>query len=415
MKSPIVVVGAGAAGIIAAWKAASMGADVVLLEKTERIGTKILISGGGKCNITHAGSIDSVLRAFRPNEARFLRGPMYRFTNEHILELLHSHGLRTYVRENGRVFPVDQTAKDVVQILERCLREVKVPIRTGNAVTDLVAIGGRMEKVVSEKATILSNHVIVSVGGSSYPKSGTTGDGYPWMLSLGHTLQPIRAALAPMELGVSGIKKWAGIALRDCVLKAKLNGREIARWREDLLFTHRGVSGPCALGISREVAEFWHEGAAELQIDVCPKLNFEVVQQDLQNQKAKFPNRIATHLVQGFIPNNLVDDFLEQAEICPDSKLQQVSKKQLNVLANQLKAWSIGTVKEVLLDKGEVVAGGVDLSEVDPQTRRSQKVEGLYLCGEILDVDGPVGGYNLQAAWSTGYVAGESAARAWLD
>ncbi|QYK53702.1 MAG: aminoacetone oxidase family FAD-binding enzyme [Fimbriimonadaceae bacterium] len=410
MSRPIIVIGAGAAGIIAAWKAASEGATVLLIEKTDRIGTKILISGGGKCNITHAGSINHVLSAFRKNEANFIRPSCYRFTNEDIIDMLTDRGLRVYTRDDGRIFPVDQTAKDVVAILQAYLREANVHIKYNSPVEDIVAPGGRIQGVKVGGEMIPTDKVILCAGGSSYPKSGTTGDGYVWAKNLGHTIVPITAALAPVELLVKGERMKAGLALRNIILKAKLNGKEIARWQNDLLFTHRGVSGPTVLGITREIAERWQEGRHTLEVDFFPKQNFDQLLESANKFKSSNPNRLFRHFLDHEIPSAIVPVLLDSVDISLDTKNQYVSKKQINLLVQTLKGWEIGEVIEVLFDKGEVVAGGISLDEVDPQTMRSKVVKGLYLAGEVLDIAGPVGGYNLQAAWSTGFVAGETAA-----
>lgn len=398
---------------MAAYRAATLGAKVVMLEKTDRIGTKILISGGGKCNITHDGPIPQVLKPFRRNEANFLKSSCFKFTNEHILEMLTSRGLNVYTREDGRIFPVDQTAKDVVRILHSFLREAEVDIKFETPVTELLAPGKKIAGIRTAEDLVSSKHVILCVGGSSYPRSGTTGDGFRWAQSIGHTIVPIRAALAPMHL-VEGPPVKPGVALRQICLKARIQNKVIASWMGDLLFTHTGVSGPCALGISREVSDGWATEHAKLEVDLIPKHQLENAQQQLIDFKSKNPNRPLRPFIESVVPNSVAPELLAAASIASDAKCQTISNKQLNILAQILKAWPIGTVKEVDLAKGEVVAGGISLDEADPQTMRSKVVEGLYLAGEVLDIAGPVGGYNLQAAWSTGYIAGQTAAQDWL-
>lgn len=405
---PVVVVGAGAAGILASLTLAHRGIKPLLLEKTDRVGTKILVSGGGKCNITHDGPLEEVLRAFRQNEARFLRPSFYRYTPQDIVELLTDHGLEVYTRPNGRIFPVNQTAKDVCAILHRLLIEAGVEIRLESPLRDITKTDDGF-LLATDHSTIQTPNLVLCVGGSSFPRTGTTGDGYPWVTKLDHTLVPIQAALAPIELVLDqNNKPKAGVALRDCLLRAKQNNKEIARWRDDLLFTHRGVSGPTVLGLSREVAECIETGPVSLHVDLLPDLTFEQLSQTLRDAKTKNPNRRVVTLVWPYLPTSLVEPFWSSIPADPDARLQSIDKKLLNRLVETLKDWNIGRVKEVVLDKGEVVAGGVALDEVDPHTMESKLVPGLYLCGEILDIAGPVGGYNLQAAWSTGFVAGDS-------
>lgn len=413
MSNPpdLIVIGAGAAGIIASWRAATLGAKVLLLEKNDRIGIKILVSGGGKCNITHDGSIESVLKSFRPNEARFIRPACYRFTNVDVVRMLTDRGLEVYTRPDGRIFPVHQTAKDVVAILGSYLHDVGVDVRINAAVGEILHSEGKIIGVRVGDEGIHCPRVILAVGGSSYPKTGTTGDGFPWAAALGHKIVKIRAALAPIYLVLD--EAWpeqrSGVALRDCVLKAR-QGKEIARWRGDLLFTHQGVSGPTVLGISRVVAEKQQEGPITLEVDVAPDRAPEDLAADILQWAKEHPRKAIQSYVDGLIPNRLVNLLLEAAGVDPLTVSGQLPQKARNRLVETVKGWSLGAVRAIPLEKGEVVAGGVSLDEVDTQTMRSFKTEGLYLCGEVLDIAGPVGGYNLQAAFATGYVAGETAA-----
>ncbi len=404
------MIGAGAAGIMAARRAAELGSAVLLLEKTPRLGTKILISGGGKCYITHDGPIEDVLRAFRPREARFIRPACYRFTNKQIVSLLTERGLQVYTRPDGRIFPVDQTAKDVVAILRRCLDEVGVRIRFDAPVSAIRRDEKGICGVDFAGGCQASRRVVLAVGGSSYPNSGTTGDGFGWATSLGHTVVPIRAALAPIRLADEMWRQYSGVALRDCLLKARQNQREIARWRGDTLFTHLGLSGPCTLEISREVSEALERGAVELETDLLPDQSFEAATFSILDYGKQYPARtIKRYLGEAIVPERLIDEILKSSRVPDETIFSKLQRGGRSRLIENLKGWKLGNVAEVILDKGEVVAGGVSLDEVDPKTMCSLKCPGLYLCGEVLDIAGPVGGYNLQAAFATGYIAGETA------
>lgn len=406
MAQRVIVVGAGAAGIFAALRAAELGAQVDILEKTNRIGTKILISGGGKCNVGHAGPIEEVLRAFRPHEARFIRPACYRMPNTAIIERFTGRGLEVYTRPNGRIFPTHGTAKDVVAILRDLLDEAGVRVHLETPVDGLMTDEKGICGVRAGGKEWLSRRVVVSVGGSSYPASGTTGDGFKWVRELGHTIVPVRAALAPMYLEGTD-PELAGLALRDIVLKARAGGKEVARWRDDLLFTHKGISGPTVLGISREVAE--HPGA-ELTVDLFPELSFESLRDQWIAWAREHPRQMVLTEIERRLPERFAPLVAAAAGLTDSVTGSQLTQKQRNRLVEVLKAFPLPPVRLVVLEKGEVVAGGVSLDEVDPQTMESRKVPGLFLCGEILDVAGPVGGYNLQAAFATGHVAGESAA-----
>lgn len=441
----MIVVGAGAAGTFAAWRAASLGARVTLLEKTGRVGTKILVSGGGKCNIAHAGPIEQLLSSFRPEEARFLRPACYRLRNDQIVELFTSRGLRVYTRPDGRIFPVDQTAKDVVAIIRGYLEEAGVQLLLDSPATGLVLREGSVEGVTVGRAfatgarrgesggyrsnsatnllrefetvavdseaaeTVLSaDAVVLCCGGSSYPNSGTTGDGWAWARQVGHTIVKLRAALAPLYL--ESVPDLSGVSLQGVRLRAR-QGKEIAGRTGDLLFTHQGLSGPCALGVSRIVAEKMEAGKVELEIDLMPDRSFEGLSEELLAYCGAFPSRQITGFLEAAMPSRILTLTLEAAKVAPETTGSRLDRKARNRLATVLKGWPLGPVRHVPLEKGEVVAGGVSLSEVDPHSMRSKLARNLYLCGEILDVAGPVGGYNLQAAFATGFVAGESAAR----
>jgi predicted Rossmann fold flavoprotein len=416
--SEVIVVGGGAAGMLAAWRAAQRGARVTLLEKKGRLGTKILISGGGKCNLTHAGEMEEIRRQFRSNEAGFLKPSFYRFTNEDFLELLTGQGMKVYTRPDGRIFPVPPTdAKDVVEILERHVRDAGVKVRLDCPVEKILVAEGTVTGVQVGDKVLPCSRLIVAVGGSSFPGTGCTGDGWKWLAELGHTIVRLTAALAPLYLDPTPPDDWSGVALRDCVLRARKQnpdsstGKERMHWRGDLLFTHKGVSGPTALGVSREIAEALPEHST-VEVDLYPDETFEQVSARLLTQAQQNPKKTLLGLIDDApLPERLRKPLLETAKLDPTARCAQLTAKDRNRLANTLKGWLVGRVRAVPLERGEVVAGGVVLDEVDSKTMESRKIKGLYLCGEVLDIAGPVGGYNLQAAWSTGVVAGDSAAQ----
>jgi predicted Rossmann fold flavoprotein len=413
----VLVVGGGAAGLIAAWRAASLGADVTLLEKGKRLGTKILISGGGKCNVTHAGPLEDIRKAFRPNEAGFLKPSFYKFTNTDFTKLLTDSGMELYTRPDGRIFPVAPAdAGDVVEVLENLVRRAGVKIWLEAPATELLAENKTMTGVrLGDGKVLEAGRVVLATGGSSYPATGCTGDGWRWAEALGHTLVRLTAALAPLYLDPLPPEDRNGVPLRGCLLKArKLNpdgmpGKERMRWRGDLVFTYKGVSGPVALGVSREIAEALPDDSL-VEADFLPDEPLEKLTERLLVWTRENPRKSIAAFVDSVVPERLVGPVLASAGVEATSRGAYLTAKDRNRLALTLKGWSLGRVRAVPLERGEVVAGGVALSEVDSRTMRSRKVSGLWLCGEILDIAGPVGGYNLQAAWSTGFVAGEDAA-----
>jgi predicted Rossmann fold flavoprotein len=407
---PVTVIGAGAAGIIAAWRASTLGVPVLLLERNRRAGIKILISGGGRCNITHAGSIEELLQAFRLPEARFLKPSFHRFTNEDIVRIIESGGVPTATRPDGRVFPERGTARQVMQALEGLL--VGVRIRTGVRVTGIDASGGRATGLRCGEEFLLSSHIVVATGGASYPKTGTTGDGVAWLAALGHAIVPLRPALAPVAVTPAVLPQWRGVALRSGRLSAYAEGTRIAARTGDLLFTHEGLSGPAVLEISRTVAE--QERPVRLEWDFFPGRDFAALDGDLTAMARTRQGKMIGSLLEEILPNRIVQALCEGAGVVPGERCHALRREARRALVRTLKGWPLGTVASIPMERGEVSAGGVALSEVDPHSMRSRRVKGLYACGELLDVAGPVGGYNLQAAFSTGFVAGESAACDWL-
>lgn len=407
--APIIVIGGGAAGIIAAWRASALGAPVLLLERNPRPGIKILISGGGRCNLTHAGTTEELLSAFRVRESRFLKPAFHRFTSTDLIRLIEAGGVPTLTRANGRVFPARGTARQVMEVLERLLGGVR--LRTGVRVTGIEASGGAVRGVRCGEDLLASTHVIVATGGASYPKTGTTGDGYTWLTGLGHAMVTVRPALAPIVVTPAAPPGWRGVALRGGRLNASMDGRLIATETGDILFTHEGLSGPAVLEISRTVAEC--EGAVRLAWDFYPGREFIALDADLTAMTRDRQGRMIGSVLEEILPNRLVPAICEAAGVVPAERCATLRRDARRAIARLLKAWPLGTVASIPLERGEVTAGGVALTEVDPHSMRSRRTRGLYICGEILDIAGPVGGYNLQAAFSTGFVAGESAAGDW--
>ncbi len=407
----IVVIGGGAAGMIAAWRARSLGASVILLEKNPKLGIKLLISGGGKCNITHGGEVEDIRRQFRPNESQFLKHSLYRFTNRDLLSHLNQFGVETYERENGRIFPTSGKAGDVVHALRRMMERENVEIRLSTPVREILKDKEGVSGVKVPDGIIQTRRVIIATGGASYPRTGTSGDAFPWLEEFGHTVVPLRPALAPILLDPTPPSEWQGVSIRDCVLKAKASGKTRAAARGDILLTHQGSSGPAVLELSREAATaVENDRVIEIFVDAVPDEPEHKLQEFFLGEIAANGGRKVETLVERFMPQRLAHFVLASAGVDASKKCHQLKKEERIAIVRTLKNWNIGRVRDIPLERGEVTAGGVDLREVDPKSMRSRILRGLYVCGEALDVAGPIGGYNLQAAFSTGYVAGEAAA-----
>ena len=416
----IAIVGGGAAGIFAALGVAEAGGAVVLYERNNEIGIKIKISGGGKCNITHQVSPSEMEEGFVSREARFLRYAFNELTASEVLRRLHREGVETYTRENGRVFPKSGRSKDVLDAFKRMLYKAGVEVRTQTLVQGIDVVDSAVQGIIVNDKKIAHSKVIVTTGGASYKKVGTTGDGMRWAAELGLNLVPVRAALAPIYFPVTPPKDWQGVALRDIVLHVaftpgkswpKREGYPIA-WRDDLLLTHRGISGPTTLEVSRAAAlarETGNGTKVELAVDLLPDNDENDLRGMWQERLGTAPKSEVQSLVANILPAKLVLWFLKSIKVEPGTKVANVSREERTRLLTALKRWTIGEVGEVPIDRGEVTAGGVALNQVSRTTMESKTVQGLYVAGEALDVSGCVGGYNLQAAFSTGYVAGRDA------
>lgn len=414
-EKQIVVIGGGAAGLIAAWKAASMGAPVLLLERNNKPAIKILISGGGKCNVTHDGPMDEMGKAFLKREERFLRYAFHSFTNDDIRSILAESGVPTFVRPDGRVFPESLRGNDVVGALVDRVRTKGGEIRLNARATGILSSDGTVAGVTVEGGEIASRHVIITTGGASYKKTGTTGDGISWGAGFSHTIIPLRPALAPVRVHPPIPTEWRGIAIRGGRLSLSDGGRQIDSWLGDILFTHEGISGPAALGLSRSAAVALEKGDVALHLDFFPAAEFTELDGELRRLILAGRGKQIGSIVCGMLPDRIVPFLLGIIRVPPSTRGYVLTRDARRRIVGLLKSWEIGKIAGIDMDRGEVTAGGISLDEIVPQTMESRNLRGLYVAGEVLDIAGPIGGYNLQAAFSTGFVAGMSAARSWLE
>ncbi len=405
----VLVLGGGAAGMIAAWRAASLGHRVMLLEANGRLGVKLRISGGGKCNITHAGPLKDILAVFLKEQARFLRSAFHCFSNEDVIRLLQREGVATYVRENGRVFPEDRpgSAGEVVAALEGVLGRAGVEVRFGARVAGLAGALPRLEALVLEDGTqVQADCFVLATGGASYPETGTRGDVLAMLKGLGIPVQPWAPALAPIPLRAPH-PEWEGVALRGGTLQLRTGaeGKRLAAFSGDLVFTRTGISGPAALGLSRAVEDARRSRAAWLSYVLTSECE-EALDAALQALQQGNPHLALRTWLQHYLPERLCTPVVEGLGLPRDQRLKDLPRAARLRLVGLVSGFPLGEPSPVPLARGEVAAGGVRLQAVDPHTMAVKNWENLRICGELLDIDGPVGGYNLQAAFSTGYVAG---------
>jgi predicted Rossmann fold flavoprotein len=427
MTKRLVIVGGGAAGMCAAIAArqafrkagvADAAAPVLLLERNARVGIKIRISGGGKCNITHAGDTMSVLqKGFRrKNEVRFLKHAFYHFPNTALLAWLRSQGLETFSRDNGRIFPVTNSAEDVLAAFEGLLAQHAVTVRTNARVAVLAKRDAGFSLTLEQDSKeIFADALILATGGVSYSKVGTTGDGIRFAKSLGHRTVPLRAALSQIHFTAKPPDEWIGISLRSVGLVATFNrnGQRLddEQRTDDVLITHQGITGPACLSISRDVAEQMSVAGTtcKLFIDFFPSLAADALNAKFLNDALQRKSQFIRTRIEEALPDKLVPFLFEQAAISFETKWPDLKRDERKRLVQTAKRFFLGDVRVVPLERGEVSAGGVSLDEVNPKTMASRHEPNLFFCGEMLDVAGEVGGFNLQAAYSTGVVAGENA------
>jgi len=402
------VVGGGAAGLVAAWRAATLGHSVRLLEANGRLGVKLRISGGGKCNITHDGTPQALLAAFSKAQGRFLRTSFHAFDNGALLALLRREGVETYTRDNGRVFPLDRpgSAAAVVAALETLARRAGVEVHTGARVTALKGTAPRLEALLLDGEALKADAYILATGGASYPETGTRGEILGWLRDLGTPVRPWFPALAPIPLQRPR-PAWEGVSLRggELRLSAGPGGRRLGAFAADIVFTRSGISGPAALELSQAVERARRADGAWLTYASVPEppTDLDLV---LRAEQGANPHLLAASWLKRVLPERLVEVLLQEAGLGPDLRLKDLPKAGRRAMVALVTELDLGEPQAVPLARGEVAAGGVELGAVDPRTMTLRGWENLRVCGELLDIDGPVGGYNLQAAFSTGFTAG---------
>ena len=398
--------------MMAAGQAAEVGAETLLLEKMDRPGRKLRIAGKGRCNLTNLAPLSEFVAHFGPN-GRFLRQAFAQFSNSDLVAFFEKLGVRTVTERGGRVFPVSGQAQDVVDALVRWIRDQGATLRTRSPVERLLVEEGRVTGVqVSQGQVYHADAAIVATGGASYPATGSTGDGYRLAASLGHTIVPIRPALVPLETAGDVAPRLQGLSLRNVTVRVWGNGQKQAEAFGEMLFTHFGVSGPIILSLSRQVVDALRLGQRViLAIDLKPALDEGKLDARLLRDLDAHGKQQFRTLLKGLLPRKLVPACIDLTGIPSDKRAHQITSEERQRLRTWLKDFRLEVTGHRPFAEAIITAGGVDTREVDPRTMASRLVEGLYFAGEVLDVDADTGGYNLQAAFSTGWVAGRSAAQ----
>ena len=403
----VVVIGGGAAGLMAAVIAGREGAKVTLLEKMNYVGKKMGITGKGRCNITNACDMSDFIKN-TPGNGKFLYGAYERFTNEDLLQLLHDAGLETKVERGGRVFPASDSALDVRNTFMKLMKHYGVDVHLEEPVKKLLVDDGVVTGVVTDRETYHADAVVIATGGKSYPATGSTGDGYILAAQVGHTITDIRPSLVPIVTEESWVKDLMGLSLRNVELSVVAKNKVQAKMFGEMMFTHFGITGPIVLSLSHTVGKLMRKkniGTIGIDINLKPALSPETLDKRLQKDFDLYSKKQLINGMKDLLPSRLIPLIIELAGIDPQKPINQISKEERQQIGYMLQHMPL-TVKGLRpVEEAIVTAGGISLKEFNPKTMESKLVKGLYGAGEVLDIDAFTGGYNLQAAFSTGYVA----------
>ena len=411
MKADVVVIGAGPAGMMAAFAAAGQGADVLLLEKNEKTGKKLRITGKGRCNLTNNSDVREVM-ANIPGESRFLYSALTAFPPERVMRFFEDHGLPLKTERGKRVFPQSDQANDVANLMQRLCRESGVSILRAEA-KGISLHDGAVSGVKTQDETVSCKACIVCTGGLSYPLTGSTGDGYRFAKAAGHTVTPLRPSLVPLESPDPCCARLQGLSLKNVELRVYENDRLLCREQGEMLFTHFGVSGPLVLSASSRMRHF-DTASYRLEIDLKPALDEKTLDLRIQRDLKKYQNKEFRNALCDLMPHAMIPELVRLTGATEALRANEVTRETRLRLLRSLKAFPIEVSGTRPYAEAIVTAGGVCTKEINPRSMQSKLISGLYFAGEVLDLDAYTGGFNLQIAWSTGRLAGISAAETCL-
>lgn len=406
MKSDVIVIGGGPAGLIASAQASKRGKSTLVLEKNSLIAKKLRITGKGRCNITNSADISDFIENVRTNSF-FLYSAFYSFTNNDIISLLNGLGVETKIERGGRVFPVSDKASDVADALIKNAKLNKVSIYKAE-VKDVIKTSNGFNVKTSDGRLFESKSLIVATGGVSYQKTGSTGDGYKFARKMGHTVITPKPSLIPFETKEKWVKDVAGLSLKNIEIKVKCNNKTLYSDFGEMLFTHFGVSGPVILSASANLSDF-NKNTYEIYVDLKPALSFEQLDKRLIRDFEKYNNKNFSNALFDLMPKKLVPIVIQLCGINPETKVNQITKEQRYAILNIIKGLKLTITKPRPIDEAIITSGGVSTDEINPSTMESKIIKNLFFCGEIIDVDAYTGGFNLQIAYSTGFLAGNNA------
>ena len=407
--SKVIIIGGGAAGLLAGIAAATYGADVTIIEKMRQPGKKMLITGKGRCNITNAGELQDIIKNI-PGNGRFLNSALRQFSNDDIVCLLECNGLETKVERGNRVFPVSDKAKDVVDTLVKIYTQYGGKLVTDCKVIEITTKDGVATGVKTTNGHFVADKVILCAGGASYPGTGSDGGGAKLAAKVGHTIVPLKPSLVPLVSDYAYVDDLQGLSLRNVRATLYGDGKKLTDDFGEMLFTHFGVSGPIILSLSNMAAEALSKGMeVELAIDLKPALSEEKLDARIQRDFTTYSRKQLVNGLKDLLPQRLIPVVCDMAYLDEEKFINQISREERKRLLETLKHFVVPITGTRPIAEAIVTAGGVSVKEINPKTMESKLIQGLYFAGEVMDVDGYTGGFNLQAAFSSGYAAGVAA------
>ncbi|MBE6068156.1 MAG: NAD(P)/FAD-dependent oxidoreductase [Clostridium lundense] len=401
--SKVIVIGGGPAGIMSAITAAE-NHDVILIEKNEKLGKKLFITGKGRCNVTNAKDIGEFFD-YIPGNPEFLYSSLYTYTNENVMNFFESLGVKLKVERGDRVFPESDKSSDIIRGLEQELIKRNVNVKLNAKVKDIILDEGKIaELVLQDDSHIKGDYFILATGGASYPQTGSSGEGFNFAKKAGHKIIPLKPSLVPIELEDEWVKELQGLSLKNVEVKIKKGNKVIYKEFGEMLFTHFGISGPIVLSSSRFVES---NSSMQAVIDLKPALSEEELDKRIQKDFTKYINKDFKNSLDDLLPKKLISVIIKLSSIPEDKKVNSITKEERKSLVYLIKNLTSNIKGLRPLAEAIVTAGGVNVKEIDPSTMKSKLVDNLYFAGEVIDVDAYTGGYNIQIAFSTGYLAGK--------
>ncbi|OQX79687.1 MAG: FAD-dependent oxidoreductase [Bacteroidetes bacterium 4484_276] len=404
----VIVIGAGPAGLLAAGRAAELGGKVLVLEKMRQEGRKLLITGKGRCNITNNAAISEFIKHVYPN-GKFLRSAFSQFFSNDITGLLQRYGVESILEQGGRYFPSGNKSADVLKALLKWTSELKVDIRCGHRVEKLIVEDVSIKGLKVNGQHIMARNIIVATGGKSYPATGSNGDGYELAKQTGHKIEKVRPALVPVETQGGVAQKLQGLNLKNVKAVVWVNDKKAGEAFGEMIFTHFGLSGPIILTLSRIVVEaLQQKNKVEITIDLKPALDEQKLDKRLLRDLDGHGKKKINNIFRNWLPASMIPVFIDLLKLDPEKECHQVSSRERKQIRNLLKNLRFKITDHRSFKEAIITAGGIPTNEISPKTMESKLVKGLYFAGEIIDLDAETGGYNLQIAWSTGWLAGNS-------